>query len=332
VFSRQVCEKIIHTGQHFDPKMSAIFFSELSIKAPFLNLGISDCGHGEMTGRMLAKIEQILLSEKPEMVIVFGDTNSTLAGALAAAKLNVPVAHVEAGLRSFNKSMPEEINRILTDHVSSYLLCPTKDAVANLENEGISKGVLQVGDVMYDASKFYSEKAKKEISLGHWGLQAGNYVLSTIHRAENTDDMQRLENIMYALRAISADKKVVLPLHPRTKAKLEEFRLLSLLEGVLVIPPVSYLEMARLEIDAHAIITDSGGVQKEAFFYQVPCLTLREETEWVETVNLGWNKLCSANKDIIMDNWISLDKRDTQNCAPYGDGDASEKIVEYLFG
>jgi UDP-N-acetylglucosamine 2-epimerase len=310
--------------------MSGAFFNELKLKAPHYNLGISGGSHGAMTGRMLDEIERILIHETPDLVVVFGDTNSTLAGALAASKLHIPVAHVEAGLRSFNKKMPEEINRILTDHVSSLLFCPTDIAVSNLKNEGLIQCVVNVGDIMYDAVRNYSKVARENVTLDKWSLKAKRYVLCTIHRAENTDDLGRLENIFSALNEISNDIQIVLPLHPRTKAKLKDTNKNYLLNKILVIEPVSYLEMIRLEIDALTIITDSGGVQKEAFFYKVPCLTIRDETEWIETVQLGWNKVCGTNCERIVGEWRSMGKLPRQNGEPYGDGHAAEKIVQYI--
>jgi UDP-GlcNAc3NAcA epimerase len=325
--TKKIAEKLIHTGQHYDFNMSGAFFNELDLKAPHYNLAISGGSHGEMTGRMLDEIERILIDEKPDMVVVFGDTNSTLAGALAASKLHIPVAHVESGLRSFNKRMPEEINRILTDHVSSILFCPTATAVTNLVNEGISEGVVNVGDVMYDAAKRYEKVAQAKVKLNKWRVEPKNYVLSTIHRAENTDEEQRLHNILSALKHVANDKPVVLPMHPRTKSKLMSLRISNLLESLIIIEPVSYLEMTMLEMNAFAIITDSGGVQKEAFFHRVPCLTVRDETEWGETVDLGWNEICGSEEKHIIDAWNSLPRQMRKDGSPFGDGKAGEHIV-----
>lgn len=284
-------EIVVHTGQHYDYELSRIFFSQLCIPKPDYNLGIGSDEHGAQTGRMLKGIEEVLLFEKPDLVIVYGDTNSTLAGALAAAKLKVPVAHVEAGLRSFVKSMPEEINRVLTDHVSSLLFCPTPTSVKNLKKEGITNGVHLTGDVMYDslrANLAVAEKKSKVIEK--LGLRAKQFYLVTIHRAENTDDEDNLREIARILADL--DRTTVFPVHPRTKKRLSEFGLLDALlsrDGLLLIDPISYLDMLVLEKSARCVLTDSGGVQKEACFLKTPCLTLREETEWVETVESGLN-------------------------------------------
>lgn len=323
-------EILVHTGQHFDRNMSEVFFAQLQIPEPDFNLGIANCGHGAMTGRMLEGIEEILLAEKPDRLLIYGDTNSTLAGAIAAAKLHIPVSHVEAGLRSFNMRMPEEINRILSDRVSDQLFCPTSTAVANLRSEGITEGVHDVGDVMYDIALFYADRARAEISLDTWGLPERGYALCTVHRAENTDHEGRLEAILSALREISVDIPVILPLHPRTRHLLERTGRSALLDGLRVVEPVSYLEMVRLELSARVILTDSGGVQKEAFFHRVPCLTLRDETEWVETVQLGWNRLCGANREVILSAWRDVDSVSRQVAAPYGDGHAAERIRDLL--
>jgi UDP-GlcNAc3NAcA epimerase len=325
-------EVIVHTGQHYDESMSQVFFDQLHIPRPAYNLGLGGGRHGEMTGRMLVGIEQILLIESPALVLVYGDTNSTLAGALAAVKLSIPVAHVEAGLRSFSMRMPEEVNRILTDRISSLLFCPTTTAVANLTAEGIRQGVYEVGDVMYDASLFYSDMARREsVILNTLGLTEGGYVLATCHRAENTDDPASLAAIMGALAVIAEQKTVVLPLHPRTRKILASRDQENLLQKILVIDPVSYIDMVRLEQSATAILTDSGGVQKEAFFYGVPCITLRNETEWVETVALGWNTLCGAERVRILEAWNGLQYKARQSgLTPYGRGDAAEKVVATL--
>lgn len=292
-------EIILHTGQHYDDELSKIFFSELSIPEPDYNLGIGSAEHGEQTGRMLKGIEEVLLFEKPDLVIVYGDTNSTLAGALAAVKQKIPVAHVEAGLRSFKRSMPEEINRILTDQVSSLLFCPTKTSVQNLRKEGITRGVHLVGDVMYDSLRQHIKRAEKVSGiLKKLNLSKKNFYLITIHRAENTDIKENLKKIVEILTGL--DKKTVFPIHPRTKKSLSEFNLLGKLkskEQLHVIDPVSYLDMLILEKNARCVLTDSGGVQKEAFFLKTPCLTLREETEWVETVESGWNELVGLDRE-----------------------------------
>ncbi|WAF85595.1 UDP-N-acetylglucosamine 2-epimerase (non-hydrolyzing) [Metapseudomonas otitidis] len=325
-------EVMVHTGQHYDPNMSQVFFDELEIPAPKYNLEVSGGTHGSMTGRMLEGIEKILIDEKPNWVLIYGDTNSTLAGALAAAKLHIPVAHVEAGLRSFNMRMPEEVNRILSDRVSTLLLCPTQTAVANLALEGLTQGVHNVGDVMYDVALYYRERARASSRiLETLGLVERAFALATCHRAENTDDAVRLEGIISALAEIARDVPVVIPLHPRTKKLLQQFGLEHYLAGLIVVEPLPFLDMVALEQAAKVILTDSGGVQKEAFFYQVPCITLRDETEWVETVELGWNQLVGASNTQITSAYSSLASpvRTTQ-VAPYGNGSASRLILEEL--
>jgi UDP-N-acetylglucosamine 2-epimerase len=290
-------EIIVHTGQHYDENMSRVFFDELGVPEPDYYLGIGSGSHGEQTGRMLREIEIVLEEEEPDYCLVYGDTNSTVAGAMAAAKLHIPVAHVEAGLRSFNRRMPEEINRVVTDHISELLFCPTETSVENLTKEGISTGVHNVGDVMFDCVRFYSGRAQaiKNITLKRLSIHQGSYYLATVHRAENTDDLSRLTNIVQALNEITnRDYPVVLPLHPRT-AKCIKKHGLKFSDGIKVIPPVSYLEMIILESNARLILTDSGGVQKEAFWFSVPCVTLRDETEWIETVEAGWNILTGAD-------------------------------------
>ncbi|MHC4534746.1 MAG: non-hydrolyzing UDP-N-acetylglucosamine 2-epimerase [Planctomycetota bacterium] len=326
-------EKIVHTGQHYDENMSKVFFDELEIPRPDYNLGVGSGTHGEQTGKMLQKIEQVLDREKPGFVIVYGDTNSTLAGALAAAKLHIPVAHVEAGLRSFNRKMPEEINRILADHVSDLLFCPTEVAVNNLSNEGISNGVYQVGDVMYDSILFYAKKAKtiEQKILDQLDLNSKSYYLATVHRAENTDDSDRLRSIFDGFNNISVPEcPTLLPLHPRTKKKLSELGLVCS-DCVRIIEPVSYLEMIALEQNARVILTDSGGIQKEAYWFKVPCVTLREETEWVETVQSGWNIIVGADDRSIINAISGADKlNDVCHKTLYGNGDASNRICEII--
>lgn len=324
-------EVLVHTGQHYDENMSDVFFQELGIPAPDHHLGVGSGPHGAMTGRMLEKIEAVILSEKPDAVIVYGDTNSTLAGSLAAAKLHVPVAHVEAGLRSFNMRMPEEVNRLLTDHVSKWLFCPTKAAVENLKREGIADGrVLLVGDVMYDVALAARDSHH---TVDRWGVTPGNYILATIHRAENTDDPARLAAIFGGLRDAARRNPVVLPLHPRTRAVLRQSGEAAP-PGVHLTDPVGYLDMACLERHARLVATDSGGVQKEAFFHRVPCVTLRDETEWVELVELGWNRVvrptsAAAVRDGIL---AALDAHDRRDPPPdlYGGGKAAEQIVQAL--
>lgn len=324
-------EVLVHTGQHFDHAMSEVFFTELDIPQPRYNLEIAGGPHGAMTGRMLEAIEQVLLQEGPDCLLVYGDTNSTLAGALAAAKLHVPVAHVEAGLRSFNMRMPEEINRILADRVSRLLFCPTRTAVANLYAEGLTQGVSNVGDVMFDASLHYRGMARERSSvLGRLGLLEQSYVLATCHRAENTDDPQRLQAIIQALAELAGEMPVVLPLHPRTRNTLAALGLNAALKAVTLVEPLPFLDMIRLEQTARCIVTDSGGVQKEAFFYQVPCVTMRDETEWPETVELGWNQLVGAARERIVDAVLQAQRPVPSGCAPYGDGTASQLIAEGL--
>lgn len=336
VLSQQsVCsETLVHTGQHFDNNMSDIFFDELDIPKPKYNLGIGGGSHGQMTGRQLEAIEKILLEEKPNWVVVYGDTNSTLAGALAAAKLHIPIAHIEAGLRSFNKKMPEEVNRVLTDHVSSLLFCPTKQAVENLKKEAIiEKNIVLVGDVMLDAARFFGQKAKNVSTiLKDLNLELKKFILVTIHRAENTEYRDKLKNIIDALNEFSDKQAVVWPIHPRTKKKLYELDLISTVnQRVNLIEPLGYLDMVMLEQSAALILTDSGGVQKEAFFYEVPCVTIRDETEWTELIEAGWNRLASVRSTQLILNALnealgSIGK----TISPYGDGDASVKIAETI--
>lgn len=292
-------EILVHTGQHYDANMSAIFFDELGIPAPEVSLNIGSGSHGAQTGQMLAEIEAVLLEHQPDRVLVYGDTNSTLAGSLAAVKLHIPVAHVEAGLRSFNRAMPEEINRVLTDHVSDLLLCPSQTAVDNLAAEGITQGVHLVGDVMYDALMYAVDRAKtRSTILTDLELTTKSYLLATVHRAENTDDETRLRGIFEAFEAIK--ETIVLPLHPRTAKMLDKFKLTPNIENLKLIDPVGYLDMTTLAQNARLILTDSGGLQKEAYWLGVPCVTLRDETEWVETVEAGWNVIAGANREKIV--------------------------------
>tara|TARA_B110000967_G_scaffold195531_1_gene225134 strand:+ start:191 stop:1186 length:996 start_codon:yes stop_codon:yes gene_type:complete len=322
-------EIIVHTGQHFDKNMSDVFFEEMKIPRPDYNLAIASLSHGAMTGRMLEAIETIILDERPDWVLVYGDTNSTLAGALAASKLRVKVAHVEAGLRSFNMNMPEEQNRILTDRISTVLFCPTQTAVNNLNNEGYEQfdiDVVNVGDVMFDAANFYSGYARKPDWLDQLEL-SNNYALATIHRAENTDNLDRLHEIVRSLNEIHKITPVILPLHPRTKKKLEK---LNVKLNVHVVEPVGYLEMVFLLKNCRVVLSDSGGVQKEAYFFKKSCLILREETEWIELVECGANHIVGANYQRIMEKFDSLRTGISFNSAFYGEGDAAEKIVKWL--
>ncbi len=297
-----VDEVLVHTGQHYDDAMSGVFFRELGIASPDYHLGVGSGSHGRQTGEMLTGIEEILQKESPAAVLIYGDTNSTLAGALAAAKLHVPIVHVEAGLRSFNRRMPEEINRVVTDQLSALLLCPTDTAVENLRREGITTGVHLVGDVMYDALLDTAERAQGASTiLERLSLTPRHYLLATVHRADNTDRLPQLEQIMTALRTlVDTGRTIVFPVHPRTRKQLGHIAG----EGsdrLLLIDPVSYLDMVRLESMAEAIVTDSGGIQKEAYWLGVPCITLREETEWVETVESGWNRLVGTNSEHIVE-------------------------------
>ncbi|SDD92250.1 UDP-GlcNAc3NAcA epimerase [Pricia antarctica] len=324
-------EILVHTGQHFDANMSAVFFDELNIPEPKYNLDISGGSHGEQTGKMLIKIEEVLLKENPDLVLVYGDTNSTLAAALAAVKLHIPLAHVEAGLRSFNKKMPEEINRILTDHSSDILFTPTAAAIKNLQNEGIDNSkILNVGDVMLDATNYYGTKAEEHSSiLTDLKLTPKGYILVTVHRAENTDSLTRLKSIFDSLEKLSSDHNLVIPVHPRTMKSLKAIDFSRERSKIKFISPVGYLDMMMLEKYSKTIITDSGGVQKEAYFHKVPCVTLRDETEWTELVVNGWNFL--ANSDNLFESFSKAQKikfSDVDNI--YGDGDAAFKIVDKL--
>ena len=327
-----VDEAIVHTGQHFDANMSDVFFEELEIPKPRFHLGINGGLHGAMTGAMLAGIEKVLVAERPDWVLVYGDTNSTLAGALAATKLHIPVAHVEAGLRSFNRRMPEEVNRVLTDHAADLLFAPTAHAVANLRKEGIDEArVRRVGDVMLDAARFYAARVtgEKEL-LARLGVASGGYLLATLHRAENTDDPARLRAVVECLNDAARQLPVILPLHPRTRqaiGRLEPALVLS--SGVKIIDPVGYLTMVALERNARVVATDSGGVQKEAYFHQVPCITLRDETEWVELVEAGWNEVVGASRDGFATALAAaLDgPRRAWSAELYGDGNAADVIA-----
>jgi UDP-GlcNAc3NAcA epimerase len=328
-----ISELIIHTGQHYDANMSDTFFTELDIPLPAYNLNVGSSSHGKQTGQMLAAIEEVLLKEKPDWVLVYGDTNSTLAGALAAAKLNINIAHVEAGLRSFNRKMPEEINRVATDHLSSILFAPTEVSYKRLLVEGIpEQQIYNVGDVMYDAALYYNERnTLRETILSTLQLKNSSYALATIHRAENTDSDSRIKNICNALAELSTSMEVIMPLHPRTKHKLEQLDLMSLVSGkVNIIEPIGYLDMLSLEQHAKLIITDSGGVQKEAYFNQVPCITLRDETEWVELVESGWNTLCSPDLPFSLLNCMAHQKPDASSAKLYGSGNAAQKIINIL--
>lgn len=330
-YATKIEEVLVHTGQHYDDNMSRVFFEELDIPHPKYNLEISGGQHGAMTGRMLEAVETVLLREKPDWLLIYGDTNSTLAGALAAAKLHIPVAHVEAGLRSFNMRMPEEINRILADRVSSLLLCPTNVAMANLRAEGIIVGTYNVGDVMYDVAMHYKELALKRTSiLKDMALEERGFALATCHRAENTDDPVRLGAIVTALAEISKSMPVVLPLHPRTRKLLDDYSLNKILDTIHIVEPLPFLSMIALEQAAKVILTDSGGVQKEAFFYGVPCVTMRDETEWVETLSGGWNRLVGADTQKICTAALSSENLGNTPKNVFGEGDAAYRIAERL--
>ncbi len=324
-----IAEILVHTGQHYDSNMSDVFFDELNIRRPDYNLGVGGGSHGQNTGRMLEKLEALMQKEKPNWVLVYGDTDSTLAGALAASKLKIPVAHVEAGLRSFNRSMPEEINRVITDHLSTVLFAPTQTACDHLVREGILERRVQlVGDVMYDAAIYYKAYAKvpDDGVIASW--KAGSFVLCTVHRAENTDNPDRMKGILAGLAM--SPWSVVLPIHPRTRLRLDQMGL-TMPTNVHVIDPVGYLEMVWLEMNCKLVITDSGGVQKEAYFHQRPCITMRDETEWTELLDMGVNLLVGVDP-IRISEALSADwsKANFINHQDYGAGDSGYLIATYL--
>jgi len=328
----RIKEFLLHTGQHYDHGMSQVFFDELGLAEPDLNLGVGSGSHGRQTGQMLMGIEEVLLKEKPDYVMVYGDTNSTLAGALAAVKLHIPVAHVEAGLRSFNREMPEEHNRVVADHCSDLLFCPTQTAVGNLAREGVVNGVHLVGDTMYDAVLQFAALAKKRSTiLEDLKLEPKNYLLTTIHRPYNTDIPENLQNILVAFAQIG--EEIVFPVHPRTRKKIAELedRFQHGLTNIKMIEPVGYLDMLVLEENARLLLTDSGGMQKEAYFFGVPCITLRPETEWVETVETGWNVLSGTAVRTILEAY-----EQATNAPPksrphlYGDGKAGQEVLQHL--
>lgn len=329
-----VHEVLVHTGQHYDANMSALFFDELAIPEPAHHLGIGSGPHGQQTGRMLEAIEKVLLKESPDWALVYGDTNSTLAGALAASKLHIPVAHVEAGLRSYNRRMPEEQNRIVTDHLSSLLFAPTRTAVDHLRQEGVpSERIDLCGDVMYDAALMFAKlsDANSRI-LATLGITSGQYCLATVHRAENTDVPARLSAILDGLTRVAVELPVILPLHPRTRGILGGDRLDAMSRaGIRIVDPLGYLDMVMLERHAAVIATDSGGVQKEAFFYRVPCVTLRDETEWVELLEMGWNRLCRPDSAVAVAESVRTARGSIgSEGAPYGDGASSTRIARCL--
>lgn len=332
---------LIHTGQHYDNEMSQIFFTQLNIPQPDYNLEVGSASHGEQTGLMLIRIEKTLLQESPSWVIVYGDTNSTLAGALAASNLSLKLAHVEAGLRSYNRRMPEEINRVLTDHISDMLFCPTEVAVRNLRHEGIEKDVFLVGDVMLDSLLFSIHKAQHSSDiLSKFALIANTegqmvkpYFLVTVHRAENTDSVDKLKSIISALNRLAEDEiQIIFPVHPRTQKMLSHHKRSKLHKGIELISPLPYLDILTLIKNASAVLTDSGGMQKEAYLLKTPCITLREETEWKETVESGWNCCAGTDYEAIIKAVNCFREKGVPSAHPsfYGDGKAGEKIVEIL--
>jgi UDP-N-acetylglucosamine 2-epimerase len=325
-------EILIHTGQHYDPEMSEVFFNELRIPEPDYNLGVGSGSHGKQTGLMLERIETVLIEEEPNIVLVFGDTNSTLAGALAAVKLQIPVAHVEAGLRSYDRRMPEEINRVVADHLASYLFCPTETSVANLQDEGIVEGVHLTGDVMVDVLREYLHVIKERSSiLEQLSIASKGYLVATVHRSANTDIEQNLRSIVEAFGDIK--ETVVFPAHPRTIKYLKHYGLHeTLTENILLIDPVPYSDMLNLMANARMILTDSGGIQKEAYILRVPCLTLRENTEWVETLEDGWNILVGADRSLIVNTGAGFKPSRETYRDRFGSGDAAEQIITLLTG
>ena len=321
-------EVLVHTGQHYDEDMSQVFFRELGLQEPEINLRVGSGKHGEQTAAMLVGLERVLLSEKPDCVLVYGDTNSTLAGALAAAKLHIPVAHVEAGLRSYNRLMAEETNRVLTDHAANILLCPSAAAVENLEREGIREGVHLVGDVMADTLRIASQRvASQSRILESLGVQEGGFLLLTVHRAENTDKLSRLMGIFSALESL--DETVIVPLHPRTRKTMQQAGIKPANPRVKLIEPLGYIDMVRLEQAARMLLTDSGGVQKEAYWLGIPCITLRDETEWVETVAAGWNLIAGTEAERILEA-VRTFQPPAARPVLYGDGHAAQRCVEIL--
>ena len=323
----EIEEVLIHTGQHYDSKMSEVFFKELEIPSPKYNLGIGGFSHGAMTGRMIEGIEKILLEEKPNFTLVYGDTDSTLAGALASVKLQIPVIHIEAGLRSFNMQMPEEINRILTDRVSSLLFAPTKRAVENLQREGFENFDCEIvcsGDVMYDVALYYKDRAKKPNMVF-----PKEFILCTLHRAENTENLQKMKNIFEALNKISSQIPVIMPLHPRTQNKILANNIQA--ENIYFIEPLGYLEMVWALQNCVMVATDSGGLQKEAYYFKKPCITLREETEWVELLEVGCNCLVGADVEKIYQAFKKMSDINLNfDALLYGNGNASQKILEVI--
>jgi UDP-GlcNAc3NAcA epimerase len=346
-FADKIQEIIVHTGQHYDDNMSQVFFDELGIPQPDFNLNIRSASHGDQTGMMISGIEKIVLKEKPACIVIYGDTNSTLAAAIAAAKINVPIAHIEAGLRSYNKLMPEEVNRIVSDHVSTFLFCPTKTAYDNLLKEGFKEKntppytinnpkIYHCGDIMYDNSIYFSGLAEKKNGiLKENALEPGQYILATIHRNNNTDDSSRLHSIFSGLIKIAQKRKVIIPLHPRTTKQLEQipdlYERIRKEKQLIILPPVSFLEMICLEKNAGVLITDSGGVQKEAFFFKRPCIILRAETEWVELTACGASKLADADEEkLLCATEYFFDKKEMEFPELFGNGKTAEFICEEI--
>lgn len=333
ISKKQITEIIVHTGQHYDNNMSDIFFQELNIPVPAYNLEISGGSHAQMTGRMMESIESVVMKEQPDFILIYGDTNSTLAAALVAVKIHIPIVHIEAGLRSLNMKMPEEVNRILADRVSSILFCPTEAAVNNLKAEGITKNVFNVGDVMFDVSQYYKDIAKSQSNIAtELGVRGKEFVLATCHRAENTDSPYRLKEILGAFSDIGKRVPLIFPIHPRTKKVIVDHGFSKYLENLIITAPLPFLDMIALQQDAIAVLTDSGGVQKEAFFYNTPCITLRDETEWSETVELGWNQVVGAERVSIVEAFNNKDShKDIYQCNPYGDGFSANKMIQIMF-
>lgn len=332
-YKHHINEEVIHTGQHFDKNMSENFFEELQIKQPSYHLNINKGSHGANTGRMIESIEEILIDKKPNAVIVYGDTNSTLAGALAASKLNIPIFHIEAGLRSFNRKQPEEQNRVLTDHLSELCFAPTNQAVLNLLNESINhQRIIKTGDIMADSARIFKEKAnERNYLLKKFNIENQNYILLTLHRQENVDYKEILYAILNGLSNIKLP--VIFPLHPRTREKINTFGLDFLLKNFIIAEPLGYIDMMFLEKNASLIVTDSGGIQKEAYFQKTPCITLRKETEWVELIEHGWNKLTSPSDSKEIENSINSElnnKLKRENINLYGEGFASKEILESI--
>ena len=326
----KIIEKIIHTGQHFDENMSDVFFKELNIPKPKFNLDISNLTHGSMTGRMIEKLESVFMKEKPDFVLVYGDTNSTLAGALAAVKLQIPIIHIESGLRYFNMKMPEEINRVIVDRISDILFCPSKSACDNLKKENIKGNIFFVGDVMFDVALYLRKKSIK-YDLSDFNINKEHFILCTVHREENTDNKDKLSGILKALGELSSSFKIVVPIHPRTKNRIKKFKLTHLTKNLNLIDPLSYNKMLFLLDKCSLLLTDSGGMQKEALYFKTPCLTLRNETEWNETIEANINMLVGSDKKLIIKQaFKQVKSKFPRSFFPYGRGNAADKIVEII--